>query len=459
MILQQEKKVSIWGNADPGENVTIKFQKQIKKVTADKYGNWSVNLDELQATNTPQQMVIYGKKNTVIFKNILIGEVWLVSGQSNMEYSMNNHPQYLKPKKGDPDFLQKEYKQANNPMIRVLYVEKNVKVDSLPTKGWQMIDEKSFASVSAIGYFFAKHLVDNLDIPIGIISSSWGGTPIETWMPKQIYLSSPILKEEINKHEYSGAIVGEKYEKMIKPIAPFSLKGFLWYQGETNLINGDRDIYAEKQKYLIEGWRSEWDNEELPFYYVQLAPYIYSQRRRDPVAKTWESLPYFWEIQTSCMNIPNTGMVVTTDLVDNPKDIHPSYKWIIGERLARWALAKNYNKNDLVYSGPTFKNMKVEDGKIILEFNNIGSGLITNDGKNPNWFYMKDEKGIFSQVNAIIKDNKIIIEEPISKPIIIRFAWDEIAMPNLFNKEGLPAIPFRTNQTNYNLNNVKEIFN
>lgn len=445
MVLQQGKKVNIWGYADPNESVTIKFQKQTKKTTADGHGNWSVKLDELVATKKPQELIIQGRKNKIVLNNILIGEVWLVSGQSNMEYSMNNHPKYAKPKKGDPDYLYNEFKVANSPIIRILHVEKNLKSDTLPSKGWQEVNEESLAPFSAVGYFFAKALVENLDVPVGILSSSWGGTPIETWTPEQAYLSSPIFADKMSNHRLNGVTVGDRYDKMIKPIAPYSLKGFLWYQGEQNVVMGDTDIYADKQRLLIAGWRSDWQDDDLSFYYVQLAPYIYSQRRQDNVAKTWESLPYFWEVQTSCLNIPNTAMVVTTDLVDNTRDIHPSYKWIVAERLSRLALAKNYGQTDVVCSGPTFKKMEITDDRIILEFDNIGSGLTTNDGKDPDWFYVKDKKGRFSKVDAVIEDNKIIIPKvSAQEPIKVRFAWDELAMPNLINKEGLPAVPFRT---------------
>ncbi|MDR2914865.1 MAG: sialate O-acetylesterase [Tannerella sp.] len=425
--------------------ITVKFQKQSKKVKADDNGDWSVRLDELTATNNPQQLIIQGKRDKILLKNILIGEVWLVSGQSNMEYSMHNHPQYAKPQKGDPDYLYKEYITAKSPVIRTFYVEKNLKADTLPSDGWQMLNEKTLAPVSAIGYFFAKSLVENLDIPVGIISTSWGGTPIETWTPEQAYLNSPMLKNHVTGHKLNNIIIGERFDKMVAPMIPYSLKGFLWYQGETNVINGDGEIYAEKQKCLIESWRSAWEDERLSFYYVQLAPYTYSQRRGDLIASTWEALPSFWEVQTSCLNIPYTGMVVTTDLVDDPKDIHPSYKWIVGERLARLALCKDYGRSDLICSGPTFKKMTVDKDKITLEFDHIGSGLVTNDGKDPDWFYLKGDNGRFKKVHAVIHENKIILSgEYNMKNPVIRFGWDEVAMPNLFNKEGLPAVPFRT---------------
>ena len=361
-----------------------------------------------------------------------------------MEYSMNNHPHYAKPERGNKNYLQEAYNAAKSDHIRVLYVQKNIQSDTLPSEGWQKINEETIAPVSAIAYFFAQSLLEHLDVPVGIISSSWGGTPIETWTPECAYLNSPSFKDEVRDHKLNGLTIGERYEKMIKPIAPYSLKGFLWYQGETNVINGDSDLYAEKKKALIESWRSAWNNDNMPFYYVQLAPHTYSQRRNDLIVNTWEALPVFWEVQTSCMQIPHTGMVVTTDLVDNPDDIHPSYKGMVGERLARWALAKSYGKTDIVHSGPTFKNMRVEQNKITIQFDNIGSGLVTRDGKAPDWFYVKRKNRRFAKADAVIEDDKIVITaDNLYEPASIRFAWDEIAMPNLQNKEGLPALPFR----------------
>ncbi len=444
MVLQQGKKVTVWGNAAPAETVTVKFQKQTKKTKADDKGHWSVKLNELTATKEPQQLTVQGKKNKVVLDNVLIGEVWLASGQSNMEYSMSKQFKHADTKRWNPEYFYQQYKEAKSPIIRVLYVEKFLKADTLPSKGWQTLNEKSLAPISAAGYFFALSLMENLDVPVGLISTSWGGTPIETWIPEEAYTSSKVLRDSVANHQVKGTRIGERFRKMVAPMAPYALKGFLWYQGETNLTNGDRSIYAEKQKTLIESWRSAWKDNDLSFYYVQLAPHIYSEANSDGSVKNKEALPLFREAQTSCLSIPHTGMIVTTDLVDDAKDIHPSYKWVVGERLARWALAKDYGKKNVVYSGPTFKRMSVEGDKIILEFGNTGSGLTTNDGKAPDWFHVKDETGNFTQADAAIEGNKVILSRGNNrnKPAV-RFAWDETAMPNLCNKEGLPAVPFR----------------
>lgn len=447
MVLQQGKKVNIWGDAAPGERVTVKFQRQTKKAVADEQGHWSVQLDELKATHKPQQMTVHGKKNTIRLKNILIGEVWLASGQSNMEYSMNNHPKYAKAKKGNPDRLKEEFEQANSPIIRLMYVKKELNSDTLPSNGWQTLSRETLAPMSAAGYFFAKRLVEELDVPVGIISTSWGGTRIETWTSEEAYAESPFFKEKLKEHKIDGHRVGERFYKMVEPMIPFTLKGFLWYQGESNLIDlGPTDNYYEKKKTLIECWRKAWMDETLPFYYVQISPYSYSTRRGDFVANAWDALPRFWEEQTRCLQIPKTGMVVTTDLVDNVKDIHPSYKWTVGERLACWALAKDYGKTETVFCGPTYKSLKVEGKKVIIEFDHAYGGLKTSNGKTPDWFTVKLNNGRYSKPQSVsIEENRVVLmHERLDPSGSVRFAWDELAMPNLINGEGLPALPFRT---------------
>ena len=451
MVLQQGKKVNIWGEAIPGERVTVKFQRQTKKTVTDAEGKWCVQLDEMTATHKPQQMTIRGKKNTIRLKNILIGEVWLASGQSNMEYSMNNHPKYAKAKKGNPNRLKEEYEKANSPIIRLMYVKKDLKSDTLPSNGWQTLSQESLAPMSAVGYFFAKRLVEESDVPVGIISTSWGGTRIETWTSEEAYAESSLFKEKIDGHKIDGHRIGERYDKMVAPMVPFTLRGFLWYQGESNLIDlGPTDNYYEKKKVLVESWRKAWGDETLPFYYVQISPYAYSARRGDLVAKAWDALPCFWEEQTACLQIPHTGMVVTTDLVDNVKDIHPSYKWTVGERLARLALAKDYGRTDIVYSGPKYKGIKVNGKKVIIEFDHTHGGLKTTDGKTPDWFQVMTTNGRYSKPLTIaIEGNTVVLTHDRLDPSgSVRFAWDEVAMPNLVNGEGLPACPFKVENGN-----------
>lgn len=272
MVLQQGKKVNVWGTAAPEERVTMKFAKQTVRAVANAEGRWQVQLSPLAASVKPQTLTVKGKTNKVTFRNVLVGEVWLASGQSNMEYSMNKQPQYAPPKKASrghevfertvsmPDTLKYEFLTASDPLIRVLYVDKNLKTDTLPTTGWHPADTTSLAPVSAAGYFFAKRLVKDLGIPVGIISSSWGGSPIEHWIPLEDCQKVPILASQLKNGRIDGKPVGMRYDKMIRPIVPYTMRGFLWYQGETNLIEGDMEIYADKQRTLISAWRRLWND-------------------------------------------------------------------------------------------------------------------------------------------------------------------------------------------------------
>ena len=247
------------------------FGKQTLQTVADGNGLWRVELKPMTANNRPQVMTISGRKNKVRLDDILVGEVWLASGQSNMEYSMNNHPKYRKPKQGDPDYQLKAWREANNPNIRVLYVKRDLQSDVLSTDGWQRVDSTSLKPVSAAAYFFARMLQDSLQVPVGFISSSWGGTMIEEWTPEAKLRNRRPM-----------------YEHLIRPLVGYTLRGFLWYQGESNLLDlGDTDVYTEKQEHMVNTWRTLWNDDSLPFYYVQISPYLYSTRREDIVLKTW----------------------------------------------------------------------------------------------------------------------------------------------------------------------------
>lgn len=447
MVLQCDKPLCVWGTATPGAEVKVKVGRETGKAVAAADGRWSVRLAPLRASGKAVAFRVSGDGGRIELGDVLVGEVWLASGQSNMEYSMANHPRYAKPRKGDPDRLRHEYEQAGNPMIRLLYVRKDLKSDTLPTAGWQRISRESLKPFSAAAYFFAKALQDSLGVPVGVVSSSWGGTPIETWTPAGAYRESPLFGPamDCNRLKANGQEVGWRYRKMIEPIAPMSMRGVLWYQGETNLIMGDTDIYTEKMKLLVESWRKAWADSSLPFYYVQISPMLYSGRKADPVAKTWQDLPRFWEAQARCAEeIPLTAMVVTTDIPEDLADIHPPYKWVVGERLARLALNKTYGRTDVVCGGPVAKSLSVEGDSIVVEFEGTAGGLATRDGKAPDWFYALTKKGRYSRVRASLRGNKVYIStDGLARRTEIRFGWDETAQPNLVNSEGLPALPFR----------------
>jgi sialate O-acetylesterase len=445
MVLQRGKPVAIWGTAASGEKITVTFDNQTHTAVTDTTGNWQVKLSAMEASAEPRKMIITGS-NTIELENILVGEVWLCSGQSNMEYPLDRRlKKYATSKRGE-DLAEKELKSSNkNPLIRYLYVEKKL-TPTLATDGWKDTNDTTVRYISAAGYFFAKELADKLKVPVGIISTSWGGTRVEQWTPPTAYQQSPLFKDSLvgrTNFKIDGMVPGKMFEGMVKPIIPYTIKGFIWYQGESNLMIHDTTTFAAKTKLMLDTWKGLWKDESLRFYFTQIAPYAYS-KRKDKLAHGTDLLPFYWESQASCLSFPKSGMAVTTDLVDDLGNIHPGYKWEVGRRLSLWALAKDYGLK-VVYSGPLYKCMKVKKHAIELSFTQTGSGLISADGQPLSSFTIAGADGKFVPAQAIIKGNKVIVSTAgVINPVAVRFAWNETAMPNFCNKEKLPASPFRT---------------
>lgn len=460
MIVQRDQLVPIWGTALPSEPVSVSFAGQTKHAFADAEGRWSVNLDPMSASFEPRVMRISASGKDTVLENILVGDVWLCGGQSNMEYPMRiSLKRYAGPVRGE-NIAEKEWRSGGNSNIRLILVEKKRSLPDCTTSGWQECYDSTLSVFSAAGYFFGKNLQETLKVPIGLISSNWGGTRIEPWTPTSVYDKSPVFAAEtaVKPYKIDNSEVGGLYNSMIAPLAPFALKGFIWYQGESNAMFEDAR-YVEKTQLMLDAWRSAFQNPTAAFYYVQIAPYYYS-KRKDKIPHTQQLLPVFCELQTKCLSLPNTGQAVVTDLVDNLADIHPSYKWEIGRRLALLALNKTYGKSDLVCSGPQFKSMQAKGKTLELTFDNVGSGL-TAGQHNPQtnafealpatdltWFEVAAQGDtLFHPAKAVIQNNKVIVSCPeVKKPAQVRFCWNETAMPNFFNKEGLPAVPFRTSK-------------
>jgi sialate O-acetylesterase len=276
-----------------------------------------------------------------------------------------------------------------------------------------------------VGYFFALGLIKELNVPIGLIGSNWGGTRIEPWTAPEGYRQVASLSDLAAKNKPTH------YNGMIYPLVPYAIKGAIWYQGESN--NGEGMKYFEKMKALILGWREVWKMPEMPFYYVQLAPFAYKKGQPST------ALAEMWGAQTAALSIPHTGMAGTSD-IGTPGNIHPPNKQDVGKRLALWALAKTYNKPIAVYSGPIFKSMKVDGTRVQINFEHTGSGLVARDGKELKHFEIAGEDKKFVPAKASIDGGTVFV----TNPVAVRFAWDQVAEPNLSNKEGLPAIPFRT---------------
>jgi sialate O-acetylesterase len=408
MVVQRDVPLPIWGYADAGEKVSVTFRGETKKTRADGEGRWRVTLPAAEADGKPQQMTIAGT-NQIVLSDILVGEVWLGSGQSNMEWSV-----------GQSFAGRRAIGEANNhPAIRLLHV-KRVKAgsparDIQPTRRWSVSSNSSVPGFSAALYYFGLRIQAELRVPVGLINSSWGGSPIEPWTVK-------------------NGRGGGMYNAMIAPLAPFPLRGVIWYQGESNISNGF--AYFGKMQDLIAGWRGMW-GPKLSFYFVQIAPFA----RYGP-----GMLPQLWEAQAATLSIPKTGMIVTTDIVHNIGDIHPKNKLDVGERLARWALVGDYGKRDVIFSGPLYKSMKVEArGKIRLAFAHVGEGLKSRDGKDLTEFKIAGADGNFVPAFATIDEDTVVVRSPgVPSPRAVRFGWHKTANPNLVNSAGLPASPFHT---------------
>ena len=353
-----------------------------------------------------QKLTISGK-NKIELDDILVGEVWVGSGQSNMEWSL-----------GGSHDAKEAIPAADQPMIRLFHVPKiQAKTPAKDVKAtWVVCSPKTVGNFSGVLYHFGLRLEKDLKVPIGLINSSWGGSAIEPWI-------------------VTAKSSGGMYNGMIAPLFPFPVRGAIWYQGESNVGNGMK--YRDKMEQLIDGWRGKW-GKDLAFYFVQLAPF-------SGYGGTPEALPEIWEAQTASLKILHTGMSVTTDITPNVADIHPTNKKDVGNRLALWALVKDYGKKDLVYSGPLYKGMKVDGSKIQLQFSHVGGGLKARDDKPLTEFQIAGADDKFVPAEATIVGDTVVVEAGgVTAPTQVKFGWRKDANPNLMNKEGLPASPFRT---------------
>jgi sialate O-acetylesterase len=449
MVLQRNQPVPIWGKAKAGERVTVKFNGQTKTTIADTAGKWLITLKPMVASATPSVLIITGT-NTIKLHDILVGEVWLCSGQSNMQYEMRKNSKVKKPDTSTLNSPVDELNRAHNPQIRIFSVtQKNLQKPDTSHSGWNVAEDSALRAFSAVGYFFAKNLNQDLKVPVGIICAAVSGSRIEPWASQEAFDAIPYFKA--NNIKIDGD-PGKFYTKMIQPLAPFAIKGFLWYQGESNCYLGETISYTYKMEALINNWRKLWKSKSRPFYYVQIAPFYYSQSKGS-VPYTEFTEPELREAQTMALQIPHTGIIITTDLNDDLKNIHPPFKWEVGRRLELQALANTYGQKKLVFCGPMYTGMKISGNKIILHFKYTGNGLVSHDGKPLSNFTISGTDGKFVPGRAIIIGNTIEVSaDGIAAPAAARFAWSESAQPNFYNENGLPAAPFRTdNPLQFNL--------
>jgi sialate O-acetylesterase len=465
MVLQQQTDARFWGWADPGEKVVVQgsWEKDFSTpVTADDEGKWKTSLKTPKAGG-PYTITVKGN-NTISLKNILIGEVWVCSGQSNMEFRL---PHATNGKQ--------EVAEADYPQIRFFNVSGAAAAHPADdVKGsWSECHPKTAGGIFAVPYFFGRKIHKELNVPIGLVCPAMGATPARAWTSGKMLLEKNMYAHEVKmvsdeetiekaKAKYEAEMVtwqeavdkakaqgapeparprglprigartpSALFNGMISPLTASTIKGAIWYQGEND-VSG-LVWYKPLFPNLIQSWRDAWDLGDFPFYHVQLPPYDYGG----------SNSALLREVQMKSLSMKNVGMAVTLDVGDF-KNIHPPHKKEVGERLALWALAKDYGQKDLVCCGPIYQDMKIEGGKIRLSFDHTGSGLVAKDGGPANFVIAGADKK-FVPAQATIENKTIVVSsDKVAEPIAVRYAFDNAGVPSLFNKEGLPASSFRT---------------
>ena len=440
MVLQRNSLVKIWGWASPGEKVNVYtdwIDEAFNTITGDD-GSWLLAIPTGEAGG-PHNITIEAS-NKIELNNLLFGEVWVCSGQSNMEYtfkmfggwSNNYFANTLK------DLIDNGYSQ-----VRLFELEKNTSPEPLNdcTGKWELPDKNNVEDFSALAWYFGTELYRSLDVPVGLISSSWGGTPAEAWTSKETLEEDPELyfyRYENTANRGPQSRSSQLFNAMINPLLNYSIRGVIWYQGEAN--RNDAYHYRKLFPAMIGDWRTKFDQGEFPFYYVQIAPYRYNEILSGALLR---------EAQLMTLSVPNTGMAVSTD-IGNPDNIHPINKRELGRRLALNALAKTYGQDYLEYSGPLFKSMEIKGDKAILSFDYADYGLVVK-GEKPGNFKIAGTDRKFYSADAVIEDNRIVVSSPeVSDPVAVRFGFGNTDEPNLYNAAGLPASPFRTDDWTIN---------
>ncbi|WP_044250674.1 sialate O-acetylesterase [Rhodopirellula sp. SWK7] len=472
MVLQQQQKLRIWGWADPGESVNVRFGENSATAQPDESGRWQVELPAVDANATPQSLIVQGN-NTVEVSDVLVGEVWLCSGQSNMEWTV------ARSSNADAEIA-----AANYPLIRHIAIPKTPEFrprNDVPAQ-WQICSPETAGRFTACGYFMARELFQELNVPIGLVNSSWGGTRVEPWTPpvgfqridalQDIYQSiigrtpgTDAYNSKLSAHIdatqswiddakqslRSGDVLTPNptypsdltpftshqdptmlFNGMIHPVLGFPIRGAIWYQGESN--HGEGMLYTEKKKALIGGWRERWQQGDFPFYYVQIAPYQYGNE--DPAI-----LARFWEAQAAVQQaVDHTGMVVINDIA-TIGNIHPPGKQEVGKRLAMLALKNDYGRSELIANSPEFESLEIIGRQLKVVFNNTGGGLKTRDGKAPTHFEIigPGSAGFQTATATIDGDAVLLTSDKVDTPVAFRFAWHKLAEPNLMGSTGLPV--------------------
>ena len=495
MVIQQNADVPVWGQADPGESIKVELSgryavttgpkkgttlsyKRISQVTAGKDGKWTIRM-RTAAAGGPLKLQIQCEKNRIDIEDVMVGEVWICSGQSNMAMTVSRSLN-----------AEQETESANHPGIRMFTTARQASVKPQENcKGdWKVCSPQTVSAFSATAYFFGRQLHAELGVPIGLINSSWGGTAVEAWtsMPaqKNIAKLEPVFapwKSGDDPARYKAAM--DRYQKaldawkkkatdakkakkkaprkprapvkmsenqnypanlfngMINPMIPYRIRGAIWYQGERNSNKGEISVlYGLQLTTLIKDWRTRWDQGAFPFLFVQLPNFKVVQTQ--PVEESgWSNVR---EGMQETLAIENTGMAITLDAGD-ANDIHPKNKQVVGSRLARWALATSYGKKGIVYSGPIYKSMEKRGDSIVVHFDHA-EGLRAKGGELQG-FAIRGKDGEYVWADARVEGETVVVSSAkVKKPVAVRYAWAMNPIGNLLNAAKIPASPFRTDR-------------
>lgn len=440
LVLQQNTSVALWGKAEAGRTIEVKpsWNGKTYRSKTDNRGNWLMKIETPEATFEPQSIVI-SDGESVTLDNVLIGEVWIASGQSNMEMPLNG-------------FSNNPIKDANatialssqNKGIRFVTIPKTGAFEPQETvKGtWKVCNSENSPEFSATAYHFAATLSNSLNVPVGIISCSWGGSRVESWINREVLETYP----DIDLSEKGLQAVENwkrpmvMYNGMFKPLTNYTIKGFIWYQGESNV--GLHDTYAQRLADMVKIWREDRKSDDLPFYYVEIAPWIYGDGEMGINGALLREAQFKAQFL-----IPNSGMISSNDLVEEYEktNIHPRNKIDVGKRLAYMALNKTYRLKNIAAHGPEYKSMEVKEGKIFLSFNHAEGGFNRESGING--FEIAGEDRIFHPALAKVdlwNRQVVVSSDKVPNPIAVRYCFRNFLIGNLYNTRELPVVPFRT---------------
>ncbi len=444
-VLQRDMAAPVWGWAEPGEEVMVAIAGQMHKTKADDKGKWRVTLEPL-SVGAPLKMVVAGN-NRLERNDILVGEVWLCSGQSNMEWPVSLS--------ANADL---EIPAANHPRIRLVRVKGSGTQETVEDfqGGWEVCTPDAVKGFSAVGYYFGRELQQQLDVPVGLIDNSWGGSACDAWIRRERMEGNPLYEAQLANWDKIAAEhekdkdpkkaeqlagnqrPGNLYHGRLEPVLGYAICGAIWYQGESNA--GRAYQYREMFPLMIQSWREDWKQGDFPFYWVQLADFM--DEKTEPGDSAWAELR---EAQTMTQDrLPNTGQAVIIDIGEG-SDIHPRNKLEVANRLARWALAKSYGRH-IECQSPRYASMEAKDGKIIVKFKETGGGLRPVDAKDVQGFAVagEDRKWHLAEAKVTGPDTVELSSKDVPNPVAVRYAWADNPVCNLYNQVGLPVAPFRT---------------